>query len=70
MGTIINIMKINFFISINHPPAVEKLDNGLNERSSKLNESIPTAELIKINLSISHNYAYLIIEIRFKIEDF
>jgi hypothetical protein len=70
MGTIINIIKINSLISINHPLAVEELDNGLNEYLSKLNENILTAELIKINFSTPYNHIYLIIEIRFKIKEY
>jgi hypothetical protein len=66
---IINIIKINPFISTNYLPAVEKLDNELNGRSSKLNENIFTAKLIKINFSTPYNYVYLIIEVKFKIED-
>jgi hypothetical protein len=65
----INIMKVNFFISINHSPAVEKLNNGLNGYSFKLNENISTVKLIKINLFTSYNHAYLIIEIKLKIRD-
>jgi hypothetical protein len=67
MEITINIIKINFFISVNYFPAVKKLDNGLNERLFKLNKNIFTAELIKINFSIPYNYAYLMIEIRLKI---
>jgi hypothetical protein len=62
-------MRIILFISANHFPAVEKLNNGLNERSSKLNENIFIVKLIKINLFTSHDYIYLMIEIKFKIED-
>jgi hypothetical protein len=43
---IVNMIKINHFILANHPPAVEKLNNGLDGRLSKLNEDIFTAELI------------------------
>jgi hypothetical protein len=63
-------MKVNFFISVNYSPAVEKLNNGLNGRSFKLNEDISIAELIKINFSTLYNYIYLIIEVRFKIEKY
>jgi hypothetical protein len=70
VGTIINIIRINLFILINYLLAVEELDNGLNEYPSKLNENISTAELIKTNLSTPHDYAYLIIEIRLKIEKY
>jgi hypothetical protein len=70
MGTIINMMKINFFISVNHSLAVEKLDNGLDGRLSKLSGNISTAELIKINFSTPYNYTYLIIEVRFKIREY
>jgi hypothetical protein len=49
VGMTINMIRINFFISANHSPAVEKLNNGLNGRLLKLNEDIFTAELIKIN---------------------
>jgi hypothetical protein len=63
-------MKINLFISINHPPAVEKLDNGLSERLSKLNGNIFIVKLIKINFSTPYNHTYLIIKIRFKIEKY
>jgi hypothetical protein len=66
---IINVMRINFFILINYSPAVEKLDNGLNERLFKLSENISTVELIKINFFASYNYIYLKIEVRFKIRD-
>jgi hypothetical protein len=70
MKTIINIIKINFLILANHLPAVKKLDNGLNGRLFKLNESIFIAKLIKINFSTPHNHAYLIIEIKFKIRGY
>jgi hypothetical protein len=63
-------MKINLFILVNHPPAVKKLNNGLNGNSFKLNENIFIAELIKINFSTSYSHIYLMIEVRFKIEDF
>jgi hypothetical protein len=63
------MIKINPFTSVNHPPAVEKLYNGLNRRLFKLNENISTAELIKINFSTSYSYIYLIIEIKFKIRN-
>jgi hypothetical protein len=65
----INVMKINFLILINYPPAVEKLDNGLDGNSFKLNEDIFIVELIKINFSTFYSHTYLIIEIRFKIRD-
>jgi hypothetical protein len=68
MGTIINIIKINPFISTNYLPAVEKLDNELNGRSSKLNENIFIAELTKINFFTSYDHIYLIIKIRFKLK--
>jgi hypothetical protein len=64
------MIKINPFILINYPPAVEKLNNGLNGRSFKLNENIFIAELIKINFFTPYNYVYLIIKIRFKIGNF
>jgi hypothetical protein len=48
---------------------IEKLDNGLNRRLFKLNENIFIAKLIKINFSTPYNYAYLMIEIKFKIEN-
>jgi hypothetical protein len=67
MGTIINIMKINSFISANHFFAVEKLDNGLNGCSFKLNENIFTVGLIKINFFTPYGYIYLMIEVRLKI---
>jgi hypothetical protein len=67
---IINVIRINLFILINYPPAVEKLDNELNERSFKLNENIFIVKLIKINLFISYSHIYLIIEIKFKIGNF
>jgi hypothetical protein len=70
VGTIIGMMKINSFILINHFPAVKELDNGLNERSFKLNEDIFIAGLIKINFSTSHGYVYLMIEVRFKIGEY
>jgi hypothetical protein len=63
------MIRINSFILANYLLAVEKLNNGLNEYLSKLNEDILTAELIKINFSISYNYVYLIIEVKFKIGD-
>jgi hypothetical protein len=69
MGTIINIIKINFFILINYFPAVEKLNNGLNEYSSKLNGDMFTTELIKINFFTPHDHIYLMIEIKFKIRE-
>jgi hypothetical protein len=64
------MIKVNPFILINYSPAVEKLNNGLNGRSFKLNENIFTAKLIKINFSTPYNYIYLIIEVRLKIRDF
>jgi hypothetical protein len=64
---IIDMMKINFLISTNYSSAVEKLNNGLDERLFKLSEDILTAELIKINFFTPHGYVYLIIKIRFKI---
>jgi hypothetical protein len=67
---IINMMKINFFILVNYSPAVEKLNNELHECLFKLSEDIFTVGLIKINFFILYNYTYLIIEVRFKIEDF
>jgi hypothetical protein len=70
MGITINIIKINSFIPANHPLAVKKLNNGLNGRPFKLNENISIAELIKTNFSTPHNYIYLIIEIKFKIEKY
>jgi hypothetical protein len=70
MGTIINIIRINFLISANHFLAVEKLGNGLNGYSSKLNENIFIVRLIKINFFTPYNYAYLIIEVRLKIGEY
>jgi hypothetical protein len=70
MGTIINIIRINFFISINYSLAVEKLDNGLDGRLFKLSENISIVKLIKTNFSTPHGYIYLIIEVRFKIEEY
>jgi hypothetical protein len=70
MGTTINMIKINFLILINHSFAVEELDNGLDRYSFKLSENIFTAGLIKINFSTPYNYIYLIIEVRFKIEEY
>jgi hypothetical protein len=70
VGTIINILKINFLISANYLLAVKKLDHGLDGRSSKLNGNISVAELIKINLSTSYGYVYLMIEVRFKIGEY
>jgi hypothetical protein len=67
VGTIINMIRINFFILTNHSPAVEKQNNGLNGRPFKLSENIFIAGLIKINLFTSYGHAYLIIEVRFKI---
>jgi hypothetical protein len=67
---IINMIKINPFISANHSPAVKKLDNGLNGCLFKLSENIFIAGLIKINFSTLYDYAYLIIEVRLKIGDF
>jgi hypothetical protein len=64
------MMRINFFILINYSPVVEKLDNELNERLFKLSEGISIAKLIKINFSTPHNYIYLIIEVRLKIEEY
>jgi hypothetical protein len=69
MGTIINIMKINLFISINYFPAVKKLNNGLDGRLFKLSEDIFIVKLIKIKFSTLYSYAYLIIKVRFKIGD-
>jgi uncharacterized protein YkvS len=66
---IINIIKINFFILANYPPAVEKLNNGLDGRLFKLNENIFIVKLIKINFFTFYGYTYLIIEVRFKIRD-
>jgi hypothetical protein len=70
VGTTIDIMRINFLILINHPLAVEELDNGLDGRPFKLNESIFIAELIKINFSTPYSYIYLMIEVRFKIGEY
>jgi hypothetical protein len=64
---IINMMRVNPFISVNYSSAVEKQNNGLNGYLFKLNENIFTAKLIKINFFTSYNYIYLIIEVRFKI---
>jgi hypothetical protein len=66
---IIDVIKINPFISTTYFPAVEKLNNRLNGYPFTLNENIFTAKLIKINLSTSYNHAYLMIEVRLKIED-
>jgi hypothetical protein len=63
------MIRINSFILINYSPAVKRLNNGLNERLSKLSENIFTAKLIKINFSTPYDHAYLIIEIKFKIRD-
>jgi hypothetical protein len=63
------MIRINFFILINYPPAVEKLNNGLNERLFKLNKNIFTVKLIKINFSTSHNHTYLIIVVKLKIRN-
>jgi hypothetical protein len=63
------MIKINLFILTNYFSAVEELDNGLNERSFKLNENIFIVKLIKINFSTFHDYIYLIIKIKIKIED-
>jgi hypothetical protein len=62
MGITINMIRINPLILINYSPAVEKLNN-------ELNENISIAELIKINFFTPHSHAYLMIEIRFKIEN-
>jgi hypothetical protein len=64
------MIKVNFLILINYSPAVKELDNLLNEYLFKLNGNIFTAELIKTNFFTPHNYIYLIIEIRFKIEKY
>jgi hypothetical protein len=61
------MIKINPFISINYPPAVDELNNGLDGNPPKLSESIFTVELIKINFSTPYGYIYLMIEMRFKI---
>jgi hypothetical protein len=60
-------MRINPLISVNHSLGVKKLNNGLNERPSKLSGNMPIAELIKINFSTPHNHTYLMIEIKLKI---
>jgi hypothetical protein len=70
MGTIINMIKINFLILANYSFAVEKLDNGLDGRLFKLSGNILIAELIKINFFTPHNYIYLMIEVRLKIEEY
>jgi hypothetical protein len=70
MGTTINMMRINSFILINHLLAAEELDNGLNGRPSKLSENMLTAELTKINFFTPHDHIYLMIEVRFKIEEY
>jgi hypothetical protein len=70
MGTIINVIKVNFLILVNYFPAVEELDNGLNGRLFKLNEGILTVELIKINFFTPYSYIYLIIEVRLKIGEY
>jgi hypothetical protein len=67
MGTIIDMMRVNFLILINHSLAVEKLDNGLNGRLFKLSEDIFIIGLIKINFFTPYNYTYLMIKVRFKI---
>jgi hypothetical protein len=64
------MMRINSFILVNYLFAVEKLDNGLNGYSFKLSGSIFIIELIKINFFTSYDYIYLIIEIKFKIEEY
>jgi hypothetical protein len=64
------MMRVNFLILINYSLAVEKLDNGLDGRSFKLNGNISIVKLIKINFSISYNYIYLMIEVRFKIGEY
>jgi hypothetical protein len=64
------MMKISFLILINHFLAVKELNNGLNGRLFKLSGNIFTAELIKINFFTSHNYTYLIIEVKFKIGEY
>jgi hypothetical protein len=56
MGTIINIIKINFLILTNYLPAVEELDNGLNEYLFKLNGDIFTAKLIMIIFFTPYSY--------------
>jgi hypothetical protein len=66
MGTIINMIRINFLISANYLLVVEKLNNGLNGRLFKLSGSMPIVELIKINLFTSYNHIYLMIEVKFK----
>jgi hypothetical protein len=57
------MIKVNFLISANHLLAVEELNNGLNG-------NISTAEFTKINLSTPHSHIYLIIEVRFKTEEY
>jgi hypothetical protein len=64
------MIRINFLILINYPPAVKELDNGLNEYLFKLNGDISTVKLIKINFSTSYNHIYLIIKIKFKIREY
>jgi hypothetical protein len=64
------MMKINFLISINYFLAVEKLDNGLNGRLSKLNGNIFIVKLIKTNFFTPYGYIYLIIEVRLKIGEY
>jgi hypothetical protein len=66
---IIGIMKINFFISTNYPPAVRELNNGVDGRPFKLNKDIFIVRLIQINFSTPYGHAYLMIEVRFKIGD-
>jgi hypothetical protein len=70
MGTIIDMMRINFLILVNYSLAVEELDNGLNGYSFKLSGSIFIAKLIKINFFTPYGYIYLIIEVRFKIKEY
>jgi uncharacterized protein YkvS len=69
MGTTIDIIKVNPFISVNHFSVVEKLNNGLNGRLFKLNENISIVKLIKINFFTSYGHIYLMIEVKFKIGD-
>jgi hypothetical protein len=70
MRTIIDMIKINFFILINYFLAVEELDNGLDGYSFKLNKNIFIAKLIKINFFTPYDYTYLMIEVRFKIREY
>jgi hypothetical protein len=64
------MMKIIFFILINYFLAVEKLDNGLDGRLSKLNGNMFTVGLTKINFFTPYGHIYLMIEVRLKIREY